>query len=82
LSSTVGALAGSITSAASTIVNALINFINVVNTYSQKMSEIRVARANIQADSAIEIDDMISKWQDFRKVMEHIKDNDYLGKLK
>jgi hypothetical protein len=25
---------------------------------------------------------MISKWQDFRKVMEHIKDNDYLGKLK
>lgn len=82
LSSTVGALAGSITSAASTIVNALINFINVVNTYSQKMSEIRVARANIQADSAIEIDDMISKWQDFRKTMEHIKDNDYLGKLK
>ncbi len=82
LSSTVGNLASSITSAASTIVNALINFINVVNTYSQKMSEIRVARANIQADSAIEIDNMISKWQDFRKVMEHIKDNDYLGKLK
>lgn len=82
LSSTVGALAGSITSAASTIVNALINFINVINTYSQQMSEIRIARANIQADSAIEIDNMISKWQDFRKVMEHIKDNDYLGKLK
>lgn len=82
LSSTVGTLAGSITSAASTIVNALINFINVINTYSQQMSEIRIARANIQADSAIEIDNMISKWQDFRKVMEHIKDNDYLGKLK
>lgn len=82
LSSTVGALASSITSAASTIVNALINFINVINTYSQQMSEIRIARANIQADSAIEIDNMISKWQDFRKVMEHIKDNDYLGKLK
>lgn len=82
LSSTVEALAGSITSAASTIVNALINFINVINTYSQQMSEIRIARANIQADSAIEIDNMISKWQDFRKVMEHIKDNDYLGKLK
>ena len=82
LSSTVGTLAGSITSAASTIVNALINFINVINTYSQQMSEIKIARANIQADSAIEIDNMISKWQDFRKVMEHIKDNDYLGKLK
>lgn len=82
LSSTVGTLAGSITSAASTIVNALINFINVINTYSQQISEIRIARANIQADSAIEIDNMISKWQDFRKVMEHIKDNDYLGKLK
>lgn len=82
LSSTVGTLAGSITSAASTIVNALINFINVINTYSQQMSEIRIARANIQTDSAIEIDNMISKWQDFRKVMEHIKDNDYLGKLK
>lgn len=82
LSSTVGTLAGSITSAASTIVNALINFINIINTYSQQMSEIRIARANIQADSAIEIDNMISKWQDFRKVMEHIKDNDYLGKLK
>lgn len=82
LSSTVGTLAGSITSAASTIVNALINFISVINTYSQQMSEIRIARANIQADSAIEIDNMISKWQDFRKVMEHIKDNDYLGKLK
>lgn len=82
LSSTVGTLADSITSAASTIVNALINFINVINTYSQQMSEIRIARANIQADSAIEIDNMISKWQDFRKVMEHIKDNDYLGKLK
>lgn len=82
LSSTIGTLAGSITSAASTIVNALINFINVINTYSQQMSEIRIARANIQADSAIEIDNMISKWQDFRKVMEHIKDNDYLGKLK
>ena len=82
LSSTVGTLASSITSAASTIVNALINFINVINTYSQQMSEIKIARANIQADSAIEIDNMISKWQDFRKVMEHIKDNDYLGKLK
>lgn len=82
LSSTVGTLAGSITSAASTIVNALINFINIINTYSQQMSEIRIAKANIQADSAIEIDNMISKWQDFRKVMEHIKDNDYLGKLK
>lgn len=64
------------------IAKAAYSLAKMINSYSEKMAEIRIAESNYDINEAIRADEYLSKWQSFRRVMEDLKKTDYLGKLK
>lgn len=64
------------------IAKAAYSLAKMINSYSEKMSEIRIAESNYDIDQSLRSDEFLSKWQSFRRIMEDLKDTDYLGKLK
>ena len=64
------------------IAKAAYSLAKMINSYSEKMSEIRIAESNYDIDQTLRSDEYLSKWQSFRRIMEDLKDTDYLGKLK
>lgn len=64
------------------IAKAAYSLAKMINSYSEKMSEIRIAESNYDINEAIRADEYLSKWQSFRRIMEDLKKTDYLGKIK
>lgn len=65
-----------------TIAKAAYSLAKMINSYSEKMAEIRIAESNYDINEAIRADEYLSKWQSFRRIMEDLKKTDYLGKIK